>query len=363
MWDTPSSRADRWLFGAWVAFSAVNVVLMFVMPGAETVPFHFVWISLSLVYGLQPWSLTRTYLVLAAVGTVTGVALIQHVQNHVIGWEETTEVPLMSLVFLAMVWHVRRRSAANLEARALADSERRMRDAQRRFVRFASHELRTPLTVARGYTELIRAEHLHPQVGEDVAVVLDELDKLERIANRLLTLAMVEEHSQLRPAPVDLDALLHLTVKRWRPTANRRWLIDSRAGTIIADADRLEAALDSLLENAVRYTEDGGCIELSASRQDNHVLIAVRDDGLGIPTDDLNFIFEGFHSGAVRGGTGMGLAIVAAVAHSHGGTVAAENLDGGGAQFTLRLPAPAGPNGRAAPVAPASYPKKTSASA
>jgi two-component system, OmpR family, sensor kinase len=362
MWDIPSSRADRWLFSAWVAFSAVNVVLMFVMPGKETVPFHFVWISLSLVYGLQPWSLTRTYLVLAAVGTVTGVALIRHVQNHVIGWEETAEVPLMSLVFLAMVWHVRRRSAANLEARALAESERRMRDGQRRFVRFASHELRTPLTVARGYSELIRDEHVTPQVDEDVAVVLDELEKLERIAARLLTLAMVEEHSQLRPAALDLDALLHRTIKRWRPTANRQWLIDSRAGTIVADAERLEAALDSLLENAVRYTEDGGHIELFARRDDGHVSIMVCDDGLGIPDEDLNFVFEGFHRGSLRGGTGMGLAIVAAAVHSHGGTVHAENRASGGALFTLRLPVGT-LNGRAAPTAPASYPKKTSASA
>jgi two-component system OmpR family sensor kinase len=376
MWATASSRADRrllgatgspstdhLLFGAWIAFAAVNVVAMFLLPGKETVPFHFVWISLSIVYGLQSWSLTRTYLVLAVVGIVTGVALIRHVQNHVIGWEETTEVPLMSLVFLAMVWHVRRRSAANLEARALAESERRMRDGQRRFVRFASHELRTPLTVARGYTELIRDAHIDPQVGEDAAVVLDELAKLERIAERLLTLAKVEEPSQLRPAPVDLDALLHRTIKRWRPTASRQWLIHSQAGRIVADAERLEAALDSLLENAVRYTEDGGRIELSAWHQNGHVVIVVRDDGLGIAIDDLNFVFEGFHSGSIRGGTGMGLAIVAAVVHSHGGTVDAENLDGGGAQFTLRLPAPAGPNGRAALVAPATYPKKTSASA
>src|SRR5262249_61552836 len=94
MWATASARADRLLFLGWAAFAAVNVVLMFAMPGKETVPFHFVWISLSLVYGLQPWSLTRTYAVLAAVGTVTGWALVHHVQNGVIGWEETTEVPL-----------------------------------------------------------------------------------------------------------------------------------------------------------------------------------------------------------------------------------------------------------------------------
>jgi two-component system OmpR family sensor kinase len=302
------------------------------------VPFHFVWISLSLVYGLQPWSLKRTYLVLVIVGIVTGLALIRHVQNGIIGWEETTEVPLMSMVFLAMVWHVRRRAVASAQARQTAESERRMRDAQRRFVRFASHELRTPLTVARGYTELIRNEHLNPQVAEDAAVVLDELDKLERIAARLLTLAQVEEPSQLRPAPLDLDALLRRTIKRWRPTAPRCWSIDSQAGTIVADSDRLEAALDSLFENAVRYTEDGGLIRLSARPQGEYAVIEVRDDGLGIPDDDLSFVFESFRSGSIRGGTGMGLAIVAAVVRSHGGSVHVENVAGGGASFVLCLP-------------------------
>jgi signal transduction histidine kinase len=237
-----------------------------------------------------------------------------------------------------MVWHVRRRATANAEARQLAESERRMRDAQRRFVRFASHELRTPLTVARGYTELIRAEDLRPQVGDDAVVVLEELDKLERIAARLLMLAQAGEPSGLRTGPVDLDALLQRTVKRWRPIAERRWLIDSNTGTVVCDPERLEVALDSLLENAVRFTDGGGTIGIRAHNDGVSVIIEVRDDGLGIPEADLPFVFEGFHSGSERGGTGIGLAIVAAVVESHGGTVHAANIAGGGAVFTLRLP-------------------------
>src|SRR5882757_6113639 len=312
MWATASSRADRWLFLG--------------------------WISLSLVYGLQPWSLKRTYLVLVVVGIVTGLALIRHVQNGIIGWEETTEVPLMSMVFLAMVWHVRRRAAASAEVRQTAESEHRMRDAQRRFVRFASHELRTPLTVARGYTELIRSEHVHPQVGDDATVVLEELDKLARIAARLLMLAQAGEPSELRTEELDLDALLQRTIKRWRPIVERTWSHAGHAGTIRCDPERIEVALDSLLENAVRYTDDGGAIGITAHRDGTDVIIEVRDNGLGIPDGDLPFIFEGFHSGSARGGTGMGLAIVAAVMDSHGGTVHAENVNGGGALFTLRLP-------------------------
>jgi two-component system, OmpR family, sensor kinase len=335
---TASSRVERWLFPAWVAFAAINIALMFVMPGKETVPFHFVWISLSIVYGLQPWPLRRTFAVLAAVCLVTGAALIRHVQNDVIGWEETTEVPLMSMVFLAMVWHVRRRVAAVAEARALADSERRVRDAQRRFVRFASHDLRTPVTIARGYTELIGSQTAPAQVREDAAIVMDELDKLERIASRLLTLAQINEQSSLRPTSVDLDVLLHRTIKRWRVSANRQWRIDTDSGFVVADAERLEAVLDSLLDNAVRYTEDGGSVGLFSRRDGGWVIVQVCDDGLGIPAEDIGFVFEGFRSGSIRGGTGMGLAIVKAVVDGHGGTVCAENMPDGGALFTIRLP-------------------------
>jgi two-component system OmpR family sensor kinase len=311
---------------------------MFVMTGTETIPFHFVWISLSIVYGLQPWPLRRTFVVLTAVCLVTGAALLRHVQNDVIGWEETTEVPLMSMVFLAMVWHVRRRVVAVAEARELAASERRVRDAQRRFVRFASHELRTPVTVARGYTELIGSETVVPQIRDDAAIVVDELDKLERIASRLLALAQINEQSTLRPALVDLDVLLHRTIKRWRVSADRHWWIDTDSGFVVADPERLETVLDSLLDNAVRYTEDGGSVGLYSRRDGGWVIVQVRDDGLGIPAEDIGFVFEGFRSGSVRGGTGMGLAIVKAVVDGHGGTVCAENMPSGGALFTVRLP-------------------------
>jgi two-component system, OmpR family, sensor kinase len=254
---TASSRADRGLWWGWLVFAGANTVAMFVFAGAETVPFHFVWISLSVVYGLQLWSSRRTYTVLAVVGVLTGSALVLHVHNEVIGWEETTEVPLMTLVFLAMVWHVRRRTKAEQRARQLAESEREMREALRRFVRFASHELRTPMTVAGGYAELIRDNATDDQTREDAIVVLEELETLNGIAGRLLTLARSEQRDLLREQDVDVDSLLQRAVKRWRPAADRVWSIDTHTGVITADQERLEAALDCLLDNALRYTEEG----------------------------------------------------------------------------------------------------------
>jgi two-component system, OmpR family, sensor kinase len=338
MSDTASSLVDRWLFPGWVIFAVVNTAAMFALPGQETIPFHFIYISMALVYGLQPWPLPKTYAVLGLVAATTGAALTWHVTNNVIGWEETAEIPLMAILFLVMVWHVRRRAAAIREARRYADSEHEMREVQKRFVRFASHELRTPVTVGRGFAELIRDAQPGTQAAQDAVVVLEEFDNLERIAARLLTLARMDERSTVKPSVVPLSPLLERTVTRWRPAADRDWRLSPTSAVVVADRQRLETALDSLVENAVRYTEEGGRIELAAYPDEESVVIEVRDDGPGIPAEELGYIFESFRSGASRGGTGIGLAIVKTIVEAHGGAVSAENLPGGGASFRLRLP-------------------------
>jgi two-component system, OmpR family, sensor kinase len=339
MSDTASSPVNRWLFPGWVIFAAVNTALMFAVPGKETIPFHFIYISMAVVYGFQPWPLPKTYAVLGLVALTTGGALVWHVNNQVIGWEETAEIPLMAVLFLVMVWHVRRRLAATREARRYADSEHEMREMQKRFVRFASHELRTPVTVGRGFAELIRDAQPGSQAAQDAIVVLEEFDNLERIAARLLTLARMDEPSTVMPSVVPLSAQLERIVTRWRAAADRDWRLGPTSAVVVADRYRLETALDSLVENAVRYTDEGGRIGLAAYPGEECVVIEVRDNGPGIPDEELAYIFESFHSGSSRGGTGIGLAIVKAIVEAHGGTVSAENLPGGGASFRLRLPA------------------------
>jgi two-component system OmpR family sensor kinase len=347
MSDTALSPANRWLFPGWVIFAAVNTAAMFAVPGQETIPFHFIYISMALVYGLQPWPLRKTYAILGVVAATTGAALAWHVKNDVIGWEETAEIPLMAVLFLVMVWHVRRRVAATTQARRYADSEHDMREMQKRFVRFASHELRTPVTVGRGFAELIRDAQPHSQAAQDAIVVLEEFDNLERIAARLLTLARMDERSTVKPSAVALGALLERTVTRWRPAAHRDWRLRPTSAVVVADRQRIETALDSLVENAVRFTEAGGWIELAAYPDGQSVVIEVRDNGPGIPEEELAYVFESFHSGASRGGTGIGLAIVKTIVEAHGGAVSAENLPGGGASFRLRLPVQ-GPSPRVA---------------
>jgi signal transduction histidine kinase len=338
MWATASAR-ERWLIPVWVAFASVNTVLMYLMPGAETIPFHFVWVSTAVVYGLRPWSLRNMWLTCLVVTVATGGALVLHARSGATEWPETSEIPLMALLFLVMVWHVRRRMAATAEARRLAESERLARERQRRFVRFASHELRTPITVARGFTELLGGQQEDPTAAEDVEVVLDELDKLEGIAARLLALAQAEDEL-IRAEEVDLAALLQHTAHRWRAGApGRRWRVECPALTVLADPARLEVAVDSAVENAVRHTDEGGTIVLRARPAGDEVVVEVADDGVGIAAGQLPLVFEQFHSAGPHAGTGLGLAIVRAVAEAHHGRVSAANGPDGGAVISLVLPA------------------------
>jgi two-component system, OmpR family, sensor kinase len=258
-----------------------------------------------------------------------------------VGWQETTEIPLMALLFLVMVWHVRRRMAATAEACRLAEVERRGRETQRRFVRFASHELRTPITVARGFTELLREGHAAVGDDDDIAVVLDELDKLEVVAARLLALAQSNDVA-VNPEEVDLAVLLERTARRWRAAApRRRWAVECPTIRVQADPARLEVAIDSAVENAVRHTGERGRVVLRGIVRGDEVVLEVEDDGIGIAASELPLVFEGFHSSGPHAGTGLGLAIVKAVAEAHRGRVSASNGKYGGAVISLVLPATA----------------------
>jgi two-component system, OmpR family, sensor kinase len=340
MWATPSPRTNRILLGAWAAFAAVNVVLMWLLPGSETIPFHFVWISLSLVYGFTSWRTSWIVVTLVLVVTSTGVILAHHADSGVIRWEETTEEPLMAGIFVAMVWHVRRRQVLLREVQRIHEIERRRMERQQMFVRLASHELRTPITVARGYTELVRGAHMDSATIEDTAVVLDELDKVARITQRLVTLMQLDEPHPLRNT--DVDAELTRIVRRWEPTADRGWSVSSDVGTARINADRFEAALDCLLENSIKFTQAGDKIEVIGRRTGDGWTVEVRDTGVGISAEAARQLFSrppGQETPSTTG-TGLGLTIVRAVVESLGGRIMIGGAPGAGTSVRLYVPQP-----------------------
>jgi signal transduction histidine kinase len=338
-----------WLDLVWVGFALANLVAMALVPSWETVPFHFIWVSLTLLYGYRVWEPRVTAGLLAAVVVSTGALLVHDVVQHAQPADELTEVPLMGAMFLAMVWHAQRRRSAMEDLRRVSDANLRLLRRERQFIQDASHELRTPITVALGHAELIERASGDPERAEDVRIVVDELQRLRRLADRLLLLATSEDPDFLSRSPVQVERLLGAILQRWAPMA-RRWRLDPvEPAVVVGDADRLELALDALVENAVKHTGPGDEIRLGARRQGDLVAIVVADSGTGMPADQVEGIFARFarlDEGRSRdlGGVGLGLAIVKAIMRAHGGTVAVESTPGGGSVFRLLLPLEATPD-------------------
>jgi signal transduction histidine kinase len=338
-------RAIAWLRrnpleAAWAVFAAANWVAMVWWPSWETIPFHFVWISLTLVYGVRTWSMRTMWAVLSVVALATGASIFADAFDGIQLWGELFEVPLMSAMFLAMVWHAQRRHAALAEVQGVAEMRASLLERQERFLHDASHELRTPVTIARGHLELLRREH--PDAPE-LEVALDELGRMERIVGRLLLLAKSEQQG-LGFREIDLESFLSDLFIRWSEVAPRAWRLEvDLAGRLLADPEALRNALDALLENAVKYTDPGDAVELAAHADGvGGVVIEVSDSGAGIPPEALPRIFDRWAraDGArtrERGGAGLGLAIVAAVARGHGGRCSVTRLERGTA-FRLHLP-------------------------
>jgi signal transduction histidine kinase len=327
---------------------------MIVWPRFETIPFHFIWVSLTLLYGFRVWGVVGTVLALGVVILTTGTLIQVDVLRGDQEWAELTEVPLMSAMFLAMVWHARRRQAALEELQRLNDANERLLEREWRFVQDASHELRTPITVALGHAELLASTSDEEGVRRDSQVVVEELMRLRRLADRLLLLAGSQHPDFLHTTRVDAQSLVLDTFRRWAPV-QRQWVLGQLDEvTVEADADRLSLALDALIENAVKHTEPEQSIELSLRRRNGTALIAVMDTGTGIPSAVVGHIFDRFtRADAARGpdgGAGLGLAIVKTVAEAHGGVVAVRSVPGEGSEFELCLPlvGPV-PDGDAAP--------------
>ena len=319
---------------AWGAFCVACAVTMLLFPRWQTVPFHWIWITLTFVYGFRRWTNAQTAGVLAAVIVITSIAMLRAVDNRA----ELSEIPLMTCVFLGMVWHVRRRQDA-------VDAQRRIAERERAFMHDAAHTLRTPLTIAQGHAELVLAG-LEPgtETHEDATIALDELRRLARISDQLLLLGTADRTDALLLAPVALDGLAADAARRWQATTDIAVVLDApEAIGVLADEARLRHALDALVENALHATDAGGTVTIAARVHGGRVVLEVSDTGHGIDAADAKRIFDRFARGADaearRPGTGLGLAIVRAIAEAHGGGVYVESAPGEGATFGLSLPA------------------------
>ncbi len=327
----------------WTIFALVNLDLMFMFPDWETVPFHIIWVSLTLVYGFRIWNLGPTLWMTSAVLVLTAAGIAADVMVGSEPATELTEDPLLALMFLAMAWHARRKLAADRSHRAISEHNARLLTDQRRFLQDAAHQLRTPITIALGHAELLATAVDGKQETEDIDVVIGELSRLRRISERLLIIAAAADPAFLHPEPVALDLLVAELIRRWRPAADRSWRIARLDQmTVPADRERLGLALDALLENAVRHTGSNDVIQLSVIRDypGMPARIVVADTGSGIPADEVPLIFDRFSTGqdGQLRGTGLGLPLVRTVARAHGGNVTVSSTVGKGSTFELTLP-------------------------
>jgi two-component system phosphate regulon sensor histidine kinase PhoR len=226
----------------------------------------------------------------------------------------------------------------------------RLEGIRRDFVANVSHELRTPLTAIRGFAETLRGSEVPPeQRRQYLDVILRHADRLTALIEDLLELSRIEGGTrELALEPTDVAVVARSVMQDLKPRLDARRLRGELrvepAPRALADRRGLEQVLLNLLDNAIKYTEPGGRIEISVSGSPAGVRIDVADTGMGIPEADRARIFERFYRvekarSRDLGGTGLGLAIVKHLVQAQDGEVFVTSLEGQGSTFSVRLPA------------------------
>ena len=249
--------------------------------------------------------------------------------------DEFGDLPILTLIVMLMLWAGHQRRTALTRVSDSADRERE-------FVRNASHQLRTPITIARGHAELLARGAPWADTTNDAEVVLGQLRRLQRIADRLLILESADHEEFLTLQRTPLRDLVDDAAERW-DVVDRRWIVGpAPPDTVLVDRERIAGALDTLIENAVKATPPGGQIALRACMRDGAPVLAVADRGVGVPYEHSQRIFERFArvpppSQAGWSGTGLGLPMVRAIAEAHGGTARLAPPTNGWTIFELQL--------------------------
>ena len=222
-------------------------------------------------------------------------------------------------------------------------------EAQTRFTADASHELRSPLTALRGELEISLRRVREPEEYRRVITsALEEVERLSRTAEDLLTLARSDAGAiSPRLSHVDVHAVATRTAGRLGTMAQARGIrltvAGSKNATTLADPDLVGRLTWNLLENALKFTPNGGEVRAQISKDDGHVILEVEDSGPGIPDDHLGRVFDRFHrvdtprTPTRDGGAGLGLSIVKAIADAHGAVIIVTNRSMGGARFRVRF--------------------------
>jgi two-component system phosphate regulon sensor histidine kinase PhoR len=228
---------------------------------------------------------------------------------------------------------------------------RRLERVRRDFVANVSHELRTPMTSILGYVEaLLEGAWDEPvQRAEFLRILHRQTDRMNNIISDLLVLSQIESgRYEWKRDEIPISEWVTRTADLFQPAAIQKRLSLSVAvpdgmGTLIGDSEKLTGVVSNLIDNAIKYTPEGGAIRVETASTDHGIEMTVRDTGIGIPPKDISRIFERFYRvdrarSRQLGGTGLGLSIVKHVVDAHGGKVRVVSIPGKGTVFSVFLP-------------------------
>jgi two-component system sensor histidine kinase SenX3 len=227
--------------------------------------------------------------------------------------------------------------------------ERRVEAVRRDFVANVSHELKTPVGAIRVLADAVAEASGDPEAVERFAGrMLTESDRLVQLVQQIIELSRLQGDEPLeRPAPVGIDAVIATAADTSRIDAEAKEITVRTGGEagleVLGNEEQVTAAVSNLVSNAVAYSEPGSAVTVTARAEGENVEISVVDQGIGIPSGEIDRIFERFYRvdparHRSTGGTGLGLSIVKHVAATHGGEVRVWSLEGRGSTFTLTLP-------------------------
>ncbi|HSD84146.1 MAG TPA: ATP-binding protein [Anaerolineae bacterium] len=246
-----------------------------------------------------------------------------------------------------------RRSIEELRAKneELAQAYHSLKDlAQRKsdFLTVVAHELRTPLTAIKGYGHFMRMGTLQGEsLNRAVAAIVNNTDAIVRLINNILFL---QELELIEPAlePVDVPTLVNAILTTVRPRAAGQGLtfqleLPAELPTVSADLDGLTQAIGALIDNAVKFSPNGGVIVIAAYVEDGQLRVSIQDPGVGIPPEQLYHIFDRYHhlettGEHLFGGVGLGLPIAKQVVEQHGGNLSVISRPDEGSTFTITIP-------------------------
>jgi signal transduction histidine kinase len=345
-WLTTLSRARA---SGYAAAVVVPIALTYACSWLSVPPFVFEHLVVLLVVGVAlPWGLGPA--VVAAIVSVgfDNVLLREPVGRPTItGYRDAVDLLLFATVAIVVSSLVTRAHAARAVAQEAADRERRAREDRDRLIATVTHDLATPLSVLSGTVQFVR---MRGATEVDWSRLLNRLETASARATSLVRMLSDAQALELAGFDLvlqthDLRALISPIVQMMDRFSERHPVIMSVSDhpvLIRADADRLQRVLENLVNNAIKYSPDGGAVEVSVTVTGDEAVLQVRDHGIGISPDALPRVFDRSfrapEAAAHAPGLGLGLSIAAQVVTKHGGTIRAFPAEGSGTCMVVRLP-------------------------